>query len=188
MFQDRRQPLEDQAPAMRRRNLLVLCTGNSARSIMAEAIFNQIGRQYFHTFSAGSKPLGHVNQFALECVEQLGLNGELFRSKSWREFTTPDSPKIDIVLTVCDSAAREVCAQFSGTVPQVHWGLTDPAGVAGGIEQARNAFMECFDTILLRVKALTSIPLERYSTERIASLMQQFAQGTDFENLVDLGL
>ncbi|MEJ2396127.1 MAG: arsenate reductase ArsC [Candidatus Thiodiazotropha sp.] len=181
MFQDRRQPLEDQAPAMRRRNLLVLCTGNSARSIMAEAIFNQIGRQYFHTFSAGSRPLGQVNKLALECIEQHGLNGGLFRSKSWREFTAPDSPEIDIVLTVCDNAAREVCPQFSGTVLQVHWGLPDPAGVAGGIEQARSAFLECFDTILLRVKALTSVPLERYSTEKIASLMQQFAQGTDFE-------
>jgi arsenate reductase (thioredoxin) len=109
MFQDKQQRAEDQAPAMRRCNLLVLCTGNSARSIMTEAIFNQIGRQYFHAFSAGSRPLGQVNQLALECIEQLGLNGELFRSKSWREFTAPDSPEIDIVLTVCDSAAREVC-------------------------------------------------------------------------------
>jgi len=161
----------------RQRNLLVLCTGNSARSIMAEAIFNHLWHRYFHAFSAGSRPTGQVNPLALERIGQFGLNPSVYRSKSWQEFTSPDSPEVDILLTVCDNAAREVCPLLPVDALHVHWGLTDPAAVAGGIEQARKAFAHCFETIRSRVEALSALPLDLYSNQRVAALMAQYAQG-----------
>jgi arsenate reductase (thioredoxin) len=171
-------------PAIRRRNLLVLCTGNSARSIMAEAIFNHTGKRYFHAYSAGSSPTGQVNPLALAHIDQLGMNGSAFRSKSWQEFTAPDAPEVDIVLTVCDNAAREVCPLLSDDVLHVHWGLSDPASVAGGIEQARKAFELCFEAIKSRVEVLAALPLDLYSTKRIAALMALYAPDNALETQV----
>ena len=130
--------------------VLVVCTGNSARSIMAEAIFNCVSGKYFQAFSAGSKPVGKVNPFALEQISEFGLDYAP-RSKSWDEFT---SVPVDFVITVCDSAANEVCPNFPGDSKRVHWGLPDPASVEGADDAKRAAFGECLKVFEYRVKQL----------------------------------
>lgn len=135
--------------------ILVLCTGNSARSIMAEALFNTLGANTFRAFSAGSKPTGKVNSLALEQIGQLNLpkTAEV-RSKSWLEFTQQNAPTFDIVLTVCDNAAAEICPIFSGDYQHIHWGLEDPAGFSSDVETERVEFTRCFRMLKSRVADL----------------------------------
>jgi arsenate reductase (thioredoxin) len=141
-------------------NVLFLCTGNSARSIIAEAVLNQLGRGRFKAFSAGSMPTGSVNPHVLDLLQRNQMPTEGIRSKSWEEFARPDAPKLDFVFTVCDQAAGEVCPVWPGQPMTAHWGLEDPALVAGEDAQQRavkNAFMQ----LNRRIGIFTSLPLEK---------------------------
>jgi arsenate reductase len=140
-------------------NVLFLCTGNSARSIMAEAIMNLKGRPNFTAYSAGSYPTGKVRPEALRQLEvaHLPING--LRSKSWDEFVRPDAPKLDFVLTVCDNAAKEVCPVWPGQPMTAHWGVPDPATVQGTGEQVEKAFRDAFFMLDRRISLLLSLPL-----------------------------
>ena len=141
--------------ALSRLRILVLCTGNSARSIMAEAIFNTVGANIFQAYSAGSRPTGIVNPMALEQISELDLPADMrVRSKSWEEFCGPDVPELDLLLTVCDNAAGETCPAFAGDYQHIHWGFPDPAGSSDNPEQERAAFASCFAEIKSRVERL----------------------------------
>ncbi len=142
-------------------NVLVLCTGNSARSIMAEALFNTMGGGRFMAYSAGSHPAGQVNPFAIEQVIATGYPKEHLRSKSWDEFAMPGAPVMDFVITVCDKAAGEVCPVWPGQPVSAHWGFEDPAAVTGTDEEKRAAFRKVFHQIRNRVSVFSSLPLEK---------------------------
>jgi arsenate reductase len=154
--------------------MLVLCTGNSARSVMAEALFNALGR-WFRAYSAGSRPVGRVNPFALEQVARLNLGTNAFRSKSWNEFAPERGPRLDFVLTVCDNAAAESCPDFPGAPQRIHWSLPDPAVATGTAVQVRRSFSRCFDALRVRVETLSSLPLDTMDKRQIAKTMQQLA-------------
>jgi arsenate reductase len=141
------------------RNVLFLCTGNSARSIMAEAILNQKGRPNFTAYSAGSHPGGRVNPYAIRQLEGAKLSTAGLRSKSWDEFATPTAPSMNFVFTVCDDAANEVCPVWPGQPMTAHWGVTDPAAVAGTPEQIEHAFRDAFVTLDRRIGLFLSLPL-----------------------------
>ena len=141
------------------RNMLFLCTGNSARSIMAEAILNQKGRPVFSAFSAGSHPAGHVNPCAIRQLESAKLPTAGLRSKSWDEFAQPAAPNMDFVITVCDSAAKEVCPVWPGQPITAHWGIPDPAAVQGTPEEIDRAFRDAFFTLERRIELFLSLPL-----------------------------
>jgi len=141
-------------------NVLFLCTGNTARSIMAEGILRKDGAGRFNAFSAGSHPKGAVNPFALKTLAAYGYPADGFRSKSWDEFATPGAPKMDFVFTVCDSAAGEVCPVWPGQPMTAHWGIEDPAAVEGSDIDKQRAFNEAFRYLRNRISAFTSLPLK----------------------------
>ncbi|MGE3532525.1 MAG: arsenate reductase ArsC, partial [Steroidobacteraceae bacterium] len=143
----------------RQYNVLFLCTGNSARSILAEAVLNQRGHGQFHAFSAGSHPAGQVNPFALELLTNIGLPTHHLRSKSWDEFARPGAPELDFIFTVCDNAAGEVCPVWPGRPMTAHWGIPDPAAVQGSDMEKRAAFMNAFHTLERRISLFLSLPL-----------------------------
>src|SRR5438094_4045127 len=143
------------------KSVLFLCTGNSARSILAEAYLNQAARGRFRAYSAGSKPAGRVNPFALELLRKGGLPTSGARSKSWDEFARADAPQIDFVLTVCDSAAAEVCPAWPGRPVTAHWGVPDPAAVKGTDEEKRIAFRKAFSALSQRIDRLLALPVEK---------------------------
>ncbi|MCR8921869.1 arsenate reductase ArsC [Dasania sp. GY-MA-18] len=144
-------------PVTQQIKILLLCTGNSARSIMAEAIFNTLGGGLFLAYSAGSRPTGKVHPMALAQIEQLLLpTATDIRSKSWQEFSGDNAPEFDLVLTVCDNAANEPCPNFAGHYEYVHWSFPDPAGSSDDAEQERAAFACCFNTIKARVETLVA--------------------------------
>ena len=140
-------------------NVLFLCTGNSARSIMAEAILNHKGRPNFAAYSAGSHPSGSVRPEALRQLEAAHLPIRGFRSKSWDEFARPGAPKLDFVFTVCDNAANEVCPVWPGQPMTAHWGVPDPAAVQGTDEQVARAYREAFFLLDRRISLFLSLPL-----------------------------
>ncbi len=140
-------------------NVLFLCTGNSARSIIAEALINQLGRSRFKGFSAGSSPKGQVHPIALELLRKMNLPSEGLRSKSWDEFAAPHGPPLDFVFTVCDNAAGEVCPYWPGQPMTAHWGVPDPAAVEGSDIEKWLAFRETFRLLDNRIKIFTSLPL-----------------------------
>ena len=140
-------------------NVLFLCTGNSARSILAEAILNRRGAPTFRGFSAGSRPTGRVNPYALQQLEAAGLPTTGARSKSWEEFAKPGAPKMQFVFTVCDNAAKETCPIWPGQPMTAHWGVPDPAAVDGSTEQIARAFREAFVTLDRRIALFLSLPL-----------------------------
>jgi arsenate reductase (thioredoxin) len=144
----------------RRFNVLFLCTGNSARSIMGEALLNFWGRGRFQAFSAGSHPKGSVHPLALEVLRRNHLAVEDLRCKSWDEFSTPDAPPMDFVLTVCDNAAAEVCPTWPGQPMTAHWGIHDPAAVEGTDDEKLRAFNKAFRELDARLKIFTSLRLE----------------------------
>ena len=134
-------------------NVLILCTGNSARSILAEAILNRYGEGKIVAHSAGSRPQGAPHQLALKLLHSLGYDTRFARSKSWSEFATENSPTMDFVLTVCDSAASEECPFWPGAPATGHWGLPDPAAVTGSLEDRRQAFRSAYDILKRRIDA-----------------------------------
>ncbi len=140
-------------------NVLVLCTGNSARSVMAEALFNVLGKGRFRAYSAGSHPSGKVNPFAAERCQSIGYDVSALRSKSWDEFAAADAPKMDFVITVCDQAAGEVCPIWPGTPITAHWGFQDPAAFEGSDEEKRKLFDKVFRQIMGRVGQFANLPL-----------------------------
>ncbi len=142
-----------------RYNVLFLCTGNSARSIMAEAILNHKGRGIFAAHSAGSHPTGKVRPEALMQIDLAGISTTGFRSKSWDEFAAPGSPPIDFVFTVCDSAANEVCPFWPGQPMTAHWGIPDPAAVKGTQEEIDRAFHDAFTVLDRRISLFLALPL-----------------------------
>ncbi|MDR5757863.1 arsenate reductase ArsC [Caballeronia sp. LZ035] len=140
-------------------SVLILCTGNSARSIMAEALFNVLGKGKFRAYSAGSHPSGTVNPFAVEQCKSLGYDTSQMRSKSWDEFATPDAPQMDFVITVCDQAAGEACPLWPGKPMTAHWGFQDPAAFDGSDEQKRAFFNKIYRLIMNRVSQFVNLPL-----------------------------
>ena len=146
-------------------NVLILCTGNSARSILAEALVNHWGRGQFVGYSAGSSPKGRVHPFALELLRQMKLPTEGMRSKSWDEFAKPGAPPLDFVFTVCDNAAAEACPVWPGQPITAHWGIADPAAVEGSDTDKRLAFRQAFHELESRIKIFTSLPVD--SLDRI---------------------
>jgi protein-tyrosine-phosphatase len=140
-------------------NVLFLCTGNSARSILAESIMRKDGQGRFRCFSAGSRPNGQVNPFALRVLESLNYPIDGTRSKSWQEFAAPDAPVMDFVFTVCDSAAGESCPVWPGQPMTAHWGIEDPAAVEGTAIEKEAAFVAAFRYLRNRIGVFTSLPL-----------------------------
>jgi len=142
-------------------NVLFLCTGNSARSILAEAYLNSAGRGRFKAFSAGSHPAGKVNPYALELLASNRIDASGARSKSWDEFAQPGAPALDFVFTVCDNAAGEICPIWPGQPISAHWGIADPAAVTGSDEVKRKAFMRALAELTTRINLLLSLPVEK---------------------------
>jgi arsenate reductase (thioredoxin) len=141
-------------------NILVLCTGNSARSILGEVILNRLGAGRVTAFSAGSQPKGAVHPGALRLLAGRGIDTSGLHSKSWNVFTGPDAPVIDLVITVCGNAAGEVCPIFPGTPLRAHWGLPDPAAVTGDNAAVDAAFAQTWDWLAMRAEALFALPFE----------------------------
>jgi arsenate reductase len=141
-------------------NVLVLCTGNSARSILGEVLFNHLGKGKFKAYSAGSKPAGQVNPGALEVLKLEGYSTEGLRSKSWDEFAKPGAPAFDFIFTVCDNAAGEACPIWFGHPCTAHWGIPDPAHVEG-IEARRTAFKHASEQLARRIQLFVSLPIEK---------------------------
>jgi arsenate reductase len=141
-------------------NVLFLCTGNSARSILAEAYLNRAGKGRFKAYSAGSRPGGRVNPFALELLGHSRIDISELRSKSWDEFARPDAPQMDFVFTVCDNAAAEPCPYWPGQPMTAHWGVPDPAAVEGSDEDKRYAFRQAFSALSARINLLVNLPVE----------------------------
>jgi arsenate reductase (thioredoxin) len=147
-------------------NVLFLCTGNSARSIIAESLLNRYGTGRFRAFSAGSHPKGAVHPFALDLLAKLNLPTTGLRSKSWDEFARPGAPALDFVFTVCDNAANEVCPVWPGQPMTAHWGIPDPAAAKGTEEERRRAFATSLNQLTNRIRIFASLPLDKL--DRIA--------------------
>jgi arsenate reductase len=141
-------------------NVLVLCTGNSARSILGEVLFNTLGKGKFKAYSAGSKPAGKVNPGAIALLQQQGHSIEGLRSKSWDEFAAPGAPEIDFIFTVCDNAAGETCPIWPGKPATAHWGIPDPAHVEGD-EAKRVAFKTAYTQLSRRIQLFMNLPIEK---------------------------
>jgi arsenate reductase len=159
-------------------NVLFLCTGNSARSVLAEAYLNHRGRGHFRAYSAGSHPTGNVNPGAIELLERLQIPTEGLRSKAWDEFAQPGAPALDFVITVCDNAAGEVCPIWPGQPMTAHWGVADPAHVEGALERA-NAFREAFRVLSRRIDLFTNLPVESLDRMALRKQVREIGQVTD---------
>jgi arsenate reductase (thioredoxin) len=156
-------------------NVLFLCTHNSARSVMAEALLNVIGSPRFKAFSAGSYPSGKPNPFALEKVKALGYPVETIRSKSWDEFAGANAPHMDIIITVCDNAAGETCPVWPGHPATAHWGFPDPSDAAGGDEAKREAFSKVFSAIRGRIQLLADLRDDQLEHLSLANELKRIA-------------
>jgi arsenate reductase len=152
---------------MSARHVLFLCTGNSARSILAEALLAHHGGERFKSSSAGSQPKGVPHPVALETLERHGLPSTGYRSKSWNEFGAPDATPVDIVITVCDSAAAETCPIWPGHPASVHWGIPDPAAVTSSIDAQRAAFEATYQTLGARIRKLVALPDGQLATDQV---------------------
>ena len=140
-------------------NVLFLCTGNSARSVMAEVILNRAGQGKFRAFSAGSQPKGQIHPYTLDLLRKLNYDVSGLRSKSWKEFSGPDAPELDFVFTVCDDAARETCPVWPGQPMTAHWGVPDPAAATGTEAEVRFAFADALRMLTNRINIFVSLPL-----------------------------
>ncbi len=159
-------------------NVLFLCTGNSARSIMAEAILRREGAGRFNAFSAGSHPTGRVNIHAIETLQKNHFPIGHLRSKSWGEFETPEAPPLDFVITVCDSAAKELCPVWPGRPISAHWGVPDPAAIEGTEHDKREAFAGACHLLITRIRLLTSLPIDRLDRLSLQQKMREIGQAT----------
>jgi arsenate reductase len=164
-------------------NVLFLCTGNSARSILAEALLNKLGGRKFRAFSAGSFPKGQVNPHALILVEGLGFDPADFRSKSWDEFARPDSPPLDFIFTVCDNAAGEVCPIWPGQPMTAHWGIPDPAEAPEGETRSETeialAFADACRQLRNRISLFVELPVEKLERSRLQHRLREIGQSAD---------
>lgn len=157
-------------------NVLFLCTGNSARSILAESILNTVGKGRFRAWSAGSHPAGAVNPLALELLQLNGLSTDNLRSKSWDEFAAQDAPQFDFVFTVCDKAAGEVCPVWPGQPMTAHWGVPDPAEVEGSEETRRKAFFAAFNQLQNRILLFVNLPLAKLDRIALKKRLDEIGQ------------
>jgi protein-tyrosine-phosphatase len=158
-------------------NVLFLCTGNSARSIMAEAILNDLGKGKFKAFSAGSRPLGRINPLALELLEKNRLPTQGLRSKDWSEFWRPGAPFMHFVFTVCDQAAAEACPVWPGQPMTAHWGIHDPAAVEGTTEAKRQAFLKAYSELYRRIGLFVALPLDKLSGLALKEKLDEIGRG-----------
>ena len=161
---------------MTERTVLFLCTGNSARSIMAEVMLNHLGRGRFKAYSAGSHPSGRVNPYSVETLRHLGMATEGLRSKAWDEFAAPGAPPIDFVITVCDNAAGEVCPVWPGKPVTAHWGVADPAAVEGSDEDKRRAFRDAAAILRRRIELLLALPLEKLDLSALKGKVREIGE------------
>jgi arsenate reductase len=157
-------------------NVLFLCTGNSARSILGEALLNHLGNGHFRAFSAGSRPKGEVHPLALAALADAGIGTSGLRSKGWEEFAGPGAPSMDFIFTVCDSAAGEACPIWPGHPASAHWGIEDPAAVTGSAFQQRAAFDEALEHLRNRILAFSSLPLDRLDAISLAAKLRAIGQ------------
>src|SRR5450631_4279093 len=157
-------------------NVLFLCTGNSARSVLAESILRKDGRGRFQAFSAGSQPKGEVNPFAIKVLESLDYPTDGLRSKSWQEFAVADAPVMDFVFTVCDNAAGESCPVWPGQPMTAHWGIEDPASVGGTDIQKEAAFVTAFRYMKTRISLFTALPLSKIDKMALGSKLRAIGQ------------
>jgi arsenate reductase (thioredoxin) len=163
-------------------NVLFLCTGNSARSIMAEAILNDMGRGRFKAYSAGSHPSGQANPLAIELLTRRKLATTDLRSKSWDEFAQPDAPVMHYVFTVCDNAAAESCPLWLGTPMTAHWGVPDPAAVVGSDEVKRKAFLNAYTELHRRIEIFVNLPLDKLHGLALKEELDQIGRNSTLEN------
>ena len=161
------------------RNVLVLCTGNSARSILGEVLLNELGNGRVRAFSAGSKPAGAVNPGALRLLKHKGIDAAGLRSKGWNEFAAPGAPRIDIVITVCGNAAGEACPTFSGKAVRAHWGLADPVGISVGEAAVDAAFVRTWGLLRQRVEAFLALPFETMPESELQRALECIGQMED---------
>lgn len=159
-------------------NVLFLCTGNSARSILAESLLGVIGEGRFAAFSAGSHPAGHVQPFAIELAVKLGYPAQKLRSKGWDEYAATDAPSMDFIITVCDNAAGEICPIWPGHPVTAHWGVADPAAVVGDDAARRLAYRDAFLILRRRVELLVALPDERLRGLAAGSALRDIAEAT----------
>jgi len=160
-------------------NVLFLCTGNSARSILAEAILNQHGRGTFRAFSAGSQPKGTVHPYALDLLRKLNFDTGGMRSKSWVEFAKADAPKLDFVFTVCDNAAAETCPVWPGQPMTAHWGVPDPVAATGTEAEIRLAFADAFRMLNNRISIFVALPIRSLDTLSLQKQLDQIGKTGD---------
>lgn len=161
------------AAAERPFNVLFLCTGNSARSVMAEALLNKYGRGRFRAYSAGSTPAGQINPFTLELLKRDNFATEGLRSKTWDEFAAPDAPHMDFVFTVCDKAAGEACPVWPGQPMTAHWGFEDPVAFGGSDEEKRRFFSHIFMQISTRIHLFLSLPFDKLDRLKLAEALRE---------------
>jgi arsenate reductase len=162
--------------SMKPYNVLFLCTGNSARSILAEAYLNSVGKGRYVAYSAGSHPQGKVNPFALELLAKNRIDISGLRSKSWDEFAQPGAPQMDLVFTVCDQAAGEVCPIWPGQPVTAHWDVDDPAKVEGSDERKRTAFSRAFSSLSARINLLLNLPLAKLDRLALRNKLQEIGE------------
>ena len=157
-------------------NVLFLCTGNSARSVLAEGFLNSAGAGRFQAFSAGSHPTGKPNPFALELLAKHGISTAGLRSKNWDEFARPGAPEMHFIFTVCDSAAGETCPVWPGHPVTAHWGVADPAAVQGSDEEKRRAFLDAFRLLSNRIRLFINLPFERLERRALEQKLDQIGR------------
>jgi arsenate reductase len=154
-------------------NVLFLCTGNSARSVIAEAILNKIGGDKFHAYSAGSQPKGVVNPNTIKLLNGLGYDTANFYSKSWDEFVKPDAPKFDFIFTVCDDAVGETCPVWPGKPATAHWGIADPAAVIGSEVEIAQAFRQAYRYLFNRIDLFAALPFDSLDNMALTAKLKQ---------------
>jgi arsenate reductase len=158
-------------------NVLFLCTGNSARSILAEAILNRDGKGRFRAFSAGSQPKGEVNPYAMTLLRKSGYDTSAMRSKSWSEFAQPGAPKLDFVFTVCDNAAGEACPFWPGQPMTAHWGIPDPAAATGTEAEIGVAFNDAYRMLTRRIEPFLALPIDKLDRMVLGARLKEIGRG-----------